>query len=163
MKTFDAILVKTDELPEIDGRSIVLVPDFEDLVDAQIEIRKPIYYKKDVRSSIYVLLDDKQACITLLKVDKNENSIFDIYIQEQKNKKNKFDQNILTGIENTTVVKLDNNKSYKVSPIRDEEVKQVKDTKEIKKSLENLPKLKDTIDLSKTQVFKELNRRVKEQ
>lgn len=158
MKSFDAVLVKTDELPEIDNRSLVIVTDFEDLIDAQIEIRKPIYYKRADRSILFVLLDDKQACICLVKVSDDEKSEFDTYIEEQKNKKEKFDQSLFADIENTTIVKLDNNKSYRVSPIRNEKSK-LKNKREVKEVLDGLPKLKDTMDLSKTDVFRELNRR----
>ena len=43
LKTYDAVLINVVEMPSVDGRSIVKVSNFEDLIDAQIEIRKPIY------------------------------------------------------------------------------------------------------------------------
>jgi len=158
MKSFDAVLVKTDDLPNIDSRSLVTVTNFEDLIDAQIEIRKPIYYKRADRSIIFILLDDKQACVCLVKVSDDEQSEFDKYIEEQKNKKAAFDESLFADIENTTIVRLDNNKSYKISPIRSGN-KKLKNKREVKNVLDGLPKLKDTMDLSKTDVFRELNRR----
>ena len=57
-------------------------------------------------------------------------------------------------IENTTIVRLDNNKSYRIIPIRDDKKKVIKDHKELEKTLLELPKLKDTIELSNTQKYK---------
>ena len=160
LKTYDAVLINVVEMPSVDGRSIVKVSNFEDLIDAQIEIRKPIYYKRDDRSTIFVLLDDKQVCINILKVDEEENTQFDRWLADLEKEKNKFDESILAGIENTTIVRLDNNKSYRVIPIKDNDKKTIKDSKELEKTLADLPKLKDTIELSNTQFFKDINKRI---
>ena len=160
LKTYDAVLINVVEMPSVDGRSIVKVSNFEDLIDAQIEIRKPIYYKRDDRSTIFVLLDDKQVCINILKVDEEENTQFDRWLADLEKEKNKFDESILAGIENTTIVRLDNNKSYRIIPIKDNDKKTIKDSKELEKTLADLPKLKDTIELSNTQFFKDINKRV---
>lgn len=160
LKTYDAVLINVVEMPSVDGRSVVKVSNFEDLIDAQIEIRKPIYYKRDDRSTIFVLLDDKQVCINILKVDEEENTQFDRWLADIEKEKNKFDESILAGIENTTIVRLDNNKSYRVIPIKDNDKKAIKDSKELEKTLADLPKLKDTIELSNTQFFKDINKRI---
>ncbi len=160
LKTFDAVLVNTDELPNIDDRSLVVISNFEDLIDAQIEIRKPIYYKRNDRSAIFILLDDKQACVCVVKVTPKEKSEFDDYLNEQKRKKEAFNKALLADIENTTIVKLDNNKSYKITPLNsNKNKKELKNKHDIVHSIEGLPKLKDTIDISKTQIFKNLNDR----
>ncbi len=161
MKTYDAVLIDVVEMPNVDGRSIIKVTNFEDLIDAQIEIRKPIYFKRDDRSSLFVLLDDKQVCIFILKVDDKEESRFDKWVAEQEKEKVKFDESLLSDIENTTIVKLDNNKSYRISPIREKGKNVIKNYKELEKTLSGLPKLKDTTELSRTQMFKSLNKRNK--
>ena len=162
LKTFDAILVNTDDLPNIDDRSLVIVNNFEDLIDAQIEIRKPIYYKRNDRSAIFILLDDKQACVCVVKVNEDEKSEYDDYVEEQRNKKEQFNKALLADIENTTIVRLDNNKSYKITPLnKNKDKKELKNNNDIIDSIDGLPKLRDTMDISKTQVFKELNSRRK--
>lgn len=161
MKTYDAVLIDVVEIPSVDGRSIVKVSNFEDLIDAQIEIRKPIYYKRDDRSTLFVLLDDKQVCVFILKVNDNEKSQFDKWLTDLEMEKVKFDESILSDIENTTIVKLDNNKSYRITPIKDNSKQLIKNSKELEKTLSELPKLKDTVELSKTQMFKSLNKRAK--
>ena len=161
MNTYDAVLVDVVDLPSIGDRSIVEVSNFDDLIDAQIEVRKPIYYKREDRSVLFVLVDDTQACILLLKVDDSEETGFDNWLKEQRNKTKNNAESVFDGIENTTVVKLSNNKSYRISPLKDNSRGTIKDSKLLGQTLANLPKLKDMDDVSKTQVFKSLNRRAK--
>jgi hypothetical protein len=161
LKTFDAVLINSADDIETDGRSLIKISNFEDLVDAQVEIRKPICYKRDDRSTLFVLLDEKTAYYCILRVDEKEESPFDKWLKDQQKKKLNFDKSLLTDIENTTIVKIDNNKSYKISPVRNNKKKEVKEMKKVTESLDGLPKLKDTMDISKTQLFKDLNKRVK--
>ncbi len=166
LKTFDAVLINSEENPELDGRTLVKVSNFEDIIDAQVEIRKPVLYRRDDRSTLFVLLDDKQLFYYILKVDENEESPFDDWVKDQKKKKVSFDKSLLTDIENTTIVKLDNNKSYKISLVSKNESKkdvkkEMKNARKVTKELDGLPKLKDTMELSKTQLFKDLNKRIK--
>ena len=58
LKTFDSILVKSSEVPNLDNRNIIEVENIDDLIDAQLEIRKPICYLKQTESCSFVLLDD---------------------------------------------------------------------------------------------------------
>ena len=160
LKTFDAVLINSDNIPSTDGRSIIKVKDFEDLIDAQVEIRKPICYQRDARSSLFVLLDDKQAFYYILKVDDKEESPFDKWLKDEEKAKLDFDKSLLKDIENTTIIKIDNNKSYKVSPIREEAKKEIKNVRKVTKAIESMPKLRDTVELSKTQLFKDLNKRI---
>lgn len=141
LKTFDAVLINSFEIPSLEGRNVVKVASFEDLMDAQIEIRKPIYYKKDLHCCDFVLLDDKEACTYILKENNDIVSPLEMAILELENKKNKSDYKILDDIEKTTIIKLDNNKTYKVSPINSKEKTMVKNFEEWKD--EFLPKLKE--------------------
>lgn len=161
LKTFDAVLINSADDIETDGRSLIKISNFEDLVDAQVEIRKPICYKRDDRSTLFVLLDEKTAYYCIVRVDDKEESPFDKWVKDQQKKKLNFDKSVLTDIENTTIVKIDNNKSYKISPVKNNKKKEVKEMKKVTESLDGLPKLKDTMDISKTQLFKDLNKRVK--
>ena len=108
---------------------------------------------------LFVLVDDTQACILLLKVDDSEETGFDNWLKEQRNKTKNDGEGVFDSIENTTVVKLSNNKSYRISPLKDNGKGTIKDSKLLGQTLANLPKLKDMDDVSKTQVFKSLNRR----
>ena len=122
LKTYDSILVKSSTLPSLDDRNIIQVESFQDLINAQLEIRKPIYYKLQVSCCSFLLRDDKEACTYILKSNDNVVSDLDILINEKNivdKKKEKDDYSILKNIDKTSIIMLDNSKSFKVSPIRE--------------------------------------------
>ena len=122
--TFDSILIKNNEVPKIDGRNVIFVQSIDDLVDAQLEIRKPICYFKQSESCSFVLLDDKEAYVYIEKLNDDVISPVEIAIRDEKikNKSNSdIDAEMLKDIEKTTIVKLSNQKSYKISPVRKKE------------------------------------------
>ncbi len=135
LNTFDSILVKSNTVPTLDGRNVVPVMSMDDLVDAQLEIRKPICYIKQTESCSFVLLDDKEAYVYTEKLNDKVVSPVEIAIQEAKIKnksKAEMDSEMLREIEKTTVVKLSNQKSYKVSPIRKKQQEELEKTKAMK-------------------------------
>ena len=132
LKTFDSVLIKVTSIPDLGKRNIINVNSIEDLIDAQVEIRKPIYYYLDINSCTFMLLDDKEICLYVLRRNKYVVAQIDGILQEEANQKrikqerdkkalenyNK-DSSILESIENTTIIRF-NNKSFRVSPIRPE-------------------------------------------
>lgn len=121
LNTYDSILVKSNTVPSLEGRNIIEVMGFDDLIDAQLELRKPICFMKQTESCSFVLLDDREAYVYVEKVNDQVISPVEIEIKEMKiRNKNKedMDAEMLRDIDKTTVVKLSNKKSYKVSPIR---------------------------------------------
>ncbi len=91
------------------------------MVDAQLEIRKPICYYKQTESCSFVLLDDKEAYVYVEKLSDDVLSPVEIELNDikakQKNSED-IDAEMLRDIEKTTIVRLSNKKSYKVSPVR---------------------------------------------
>ena len=139
LKTYNSIIVEVEDIPNIAGKNIIKVKSIEDLVDAQLELREPIYFKNDNDSCFFMLLHYNEACIYILRmnddvVSPTEQSIK--YMKEDPDSKDNK-ENILENVENTIVYKLDELRSFKISPIRnDMEVKVVDDTA-IKADLEN--------------------------
>ncbi len=127
LNKYDAILVQS-KLPELAGLNIIVVDKFEDLVDAQVEIRKPIFYMKQTESCSFVLLDQNNALVHIMKDNETVLAPIEIIMSEleKAKKKEDVDYSLLKDIERTTIIKLENSKSYKVSPIRksskDEEI-----------------------------------------
>ena len=121
LNTYDSILVQSNKIPSLEGRNIVNVEKMEDLVDAQLELRKPICYLKQTESCSFVLFDEKEAFIYVEKLNPEVISPVEIELKEVKLRekdRDDMDSEMLKGIDKTTVVKLSNRKSYKVSPIR---------------------------------------------
>lgn len=84
LKKYDAILVETSTIPNIENKNIMLITNIEDMIDASLEIRKPIYYKKEQDYCIFVLLDNQDACIYILKLHKEEDTDIEVFIRERK-------------------------------------------------------------------------------
>ena len=119
LKTYDAILVRSN-IPDLKEHNVILIDNFEDLVDAQVEIRKPIFFQKQTESCSFILLDQNNAMIHIEKLNDDVISPLEIVLSDlaKSRKKEDVDYSILKDIERTTIIKLENSKSYKVSPIR---------------------------------------------
>ncbi len=169
LKTYNSIIVEVEDIPNIAGKNIIKVKSIEDLVDAQLELREPIYYKNDNDSCFFMLLHYNEACIYILRmnddvVSPTEQSIK--YMKEEPDQKEK-DSSILENLENTIVYKLDEMRSFKISPIRnDVEVKVIDDTAikaEIENNKENSITKEDLEEeISKTMYIKDLKAKMAE-
>ena len=168
LKTYDSVIVEVETLPNIAGKNIIKVKTFDDLVDAQLELREPIYYKNDNDSCFFLLLHYNEACVFILRINEDTISPTEQSIRFMKpdKKEDKSDyETMLEGLENTVVYKLDELRSYKISPIRKKEKVEIIDDSAIKDVLENTTQLsRKTIEeeLSKTQYLKDLKKKVEE-
>ena len=124
LNTFDSILVKSSNVPNLEGKNILFLDSIDDLVDAQLEIRKPICYVKQSESCSFLLMDDQATYIYIEKLRDDVVSPVEIEINELKIRKkssDELDSQMIRNLEKTTIVKLSNKKSYKVSRIRDKQ------------------------------------------
>lgn len=131
---YDAVLVESHNFPNLKGKNIIRITNIEDLIDAQIEIRKPIYYMIEGEDSCsFVLIDNNEVCVFILKQNETVESPLELIMNEYE-KNNDIDESLLEDIERTTIIKLNNMKSFKVSPykknkdtnVNSEEIKQDK-------------------------------------
>lgn len=119
-KTYEPILVEVKKMPDFDVKNIIMLPFFEKMVDIQYDLKKPILYFKNDVSCSFMLLDTDIAYVYVLKVEDNVISPIDDVIAkiELETIKRKNNKKILEDIEKTTIIRLDDLKEYKVSPIR---------------------------------------------
>ena len=82
LKTYDAVLIDIEKVPDIDVRNIIKVSSFEKLIDAQIELRKPIFYKMSMNSCSFILLDEEEVYIFVLRMNEDSFSPLDDIILE---------------------------------------------------------------------------------
>ncbi len=132
LNTYDSILVQSNSVPSLEGRNIVNLERMEDLVDAQLELRKPICYLKQTESCSFILLDEKEAYVYVEKLNDDVISPVEIELNNLRIKekdKDDMDSEMLKGIDKTTIVKLSNRKSYKVSPVRKKTVENTEEEK----------------------------------
>ena len=121
LNTYDSILLKCGSVPNIDGRNVIKVESMDDLIDAQFEIRKPICYLKQSESCSFMLLDEKEVYVYVEKINDDVVSPVEIEIDNVKYRRKesgKLDSEMLRDIDKTTIIKLSNKRSYKISPIR---------------------------------------------
>ena len=67
LKKYDAVLVKTKNIPRLYDKNIMLVSNIEDMINAQMEIRKPVYYFVNENSHSFFLLDGEEALVYIVK------------------------------------------------------------------------------------------------
>lgn len=149
LNTYDSILVKSSSVPALEGRNIILVESIDDLIDAQLELRKPICYLKQTESCSFILLDDKEAYIYTEKLNDGVESPVDIELNEiriRNKNAEEMDSEMLRDIEKTTIVKLSNRKSYKVSPVRKN--KNLADNKPVEEVVPNVEAVDSKVEAS---------------
>lgn len=168
LKTYDSVIVEVENIPNIAGKNIIKVKSIEDLVDAQLELREPIYYKNDNDSCFFLLLHYNEACVYILKMNESivsptEQSIKYMKVEETETR----NENILENVENTIVYKLDELRSFKISPIRNEKKIEVVDDTAIKEQIEENQNSQITTnnleeEISKTKYIKDLKQKIEE-
>ena len=79
LKIYNPVLVETKNFPDIKDKSILKVGDMDDLLNAQYEIKKPIYYIKSEDSTVFYILDNDVILVCFIK--KNENTLTSLEIK----------------------------------------------------------------------------------
>lgn len=148
LNTFDSVLVKSNNLPSLEGRNIIILESIDDLVDAQLEIRKPICYLKQNESCSFMLFDEKEIYICIEKLNDEVVSPVEIELENIKTRiktSDEIDSSMIRDIDKTTIVKLSNKKSYKVSPIRENNDKVV-ETQPLNQTTNSNESNKDSVE-----------------
>ena len=166
LKTYGSVIIEVETLPNIVGKNIIKVKSMDDLVDAQLELREPIYFKNDNDSCFFLLLHYNEACIYILKLNDNVISPTEqsIRFMKKDDDKNPY-ESLLDNIEDTIVFKLDEMRSYKISPIRNKKKIEVVDDTAIKKKIKDSKDFKEETlidELSKTTILKNLKEQIEE-
>ena len=99
LKTYNSILVKCQNVPTISDKNIVFVEDIAGMINAQIEIRKPILYFQEQKCTSFILLDGNEGYIYILKADCAEVSKVEQVIDNCEYARSRFLRNILLKVE----------------------------------------------------------------
>ena len=166
LRVYNSVIVEVEDIPNIAGKNIIKVKTIDDLVDAQLELREPIYYKNDNDSCFFLLLHYNEACIYILKMNDSVVSPTEQSIRFMKEEPTPKSENILEKLENTVVYKLDELRSVKISPVKTEEKIEIVDDTAIKEDLklhknEHITKENIESEISKTTYIKDLKEKIK--
>lgn len=118
-KAFKKLLISISDVPDINKKALIKINHIDDLVDISLRIKKPIYYiEKNNRTCDFILIDNKEYNIYTLKVNEDLSSSFDEYIKELEKKKKKINLNMFEDLEKTTIIKIPNGDTFKISPLK---------------------------------------------
>lgn len=68
LKIYNPVLVETKNFPNVKNKSILKVENMNDLINAQYEIKKPVYYIKSDDSTAFYLLDNDVMLVYFIKM-----------------------------------------------------------------------------------------------
>lgn len=72
LKKYEQIIVKIDELPDVNGLQVIDIKDFDDLIDLEETLKIPIMYLNvyENRESWFILINDKYFYKYIVKIKK---------------------------------------------------------------------------------------------
>lgn len=120
LKTYDSILVEIETLPKLSDKKIIKASSFRDIVNAEYELRKPIYFFLQEHAIDFILLNKLSAYTFTMNETEELLSELDIYLAEKRKEEEAAEKefNTIDSLDETTVIKLDNLKEYIVSPLK---------------------------------------------
>ena len=86
LNTYDGILVEVKNIPDLKDKNILLVKNMEELIDAQAEIKKPIYFYKEASDCIFLLIDMDEVCIFIYRLNHSIKTAVDSIIELKEKK-----------------------------------------------------------------------------
>lgn len=155
LRLYDSILIKSGKYPDLENKKINRLNSIEELIDTQLEIKKPIYYIKQVTTCSFILLNNKEAYVYIMKRSPDDVAALDIIIKDleilkkQEERRRSASADLLDNIDRTTIIKMSNTRKFKVSPIREESMS-TKSTKSTKTTKRSSTKKKTTTRKKKT-------------
>ena len=119
LKTYDSILIYSDNDYKLNNDNIIIVNDLDDLVKINSVTKRPIIFIKEEKSAVFLLNSETELLAYIKKENKNVVSKYEAKIIEYINDNKDVNNNkkILDNIDKTMLIKLKNDKVYKVSPL----------------------------------------------
>lgn len=99
LRTYNSILVKCKNIPLLTDKNIIMIDNIDSMINAQVEIRKPILYFQEDTSIAFMLLDGTEAYIYIVKLSDNVQSKVEQIIENLNLAKNTFVKEMLSRIE----------------------------------------------------------------
>lgn len=97
LKTYNSILVKCRNIPISPDKNIILVDDMDSMINTQIETRKPILYFAEDNTISFMILDQEEVYVYIIKKYDAAESKIENVIKTIENSKNSFFGEIFSG------------------------------------------------------------------
>ena len=114
LKTYNSILAKCRNIPISPDKNIIIVDDMNSMVNTQIETRKPIIYYQEEVSISFMILDQEEVYIYMIKKFYDRESKVEAIVKSIESTKNHYYGDILPqdeendigllGVSNTSLV-----------------------------------------------------------
>ncbi len=79
-----SVLVKIDNMPEFNNRKVVTIDNIDDLLDIQLDLKRPIEYLNKNDSCSFILLSDKNVFIYTIGYNEDLKTSIDIINEKKK-------------------------------------------------------------------------------
>lgn len=113
LEIYRELLIESSTMPNLDGKKIVIVGSMDELMEVRKNLKKSIYYKKELNCCAFFILDSDEVCIYILKVNAGVISNLET-IMEEVNNRNKSNM-VFSAIDRNKVIKLENSRVFKIS------------------------------------------------
>lgn len=121
LKTYNSILVKCINLSILSQKNIIIVESIKGMVNAQIEIRKPILYFQEEKSISFILLDGTETYIYILKSNMESENSVEKFISDSEDVQKIFLEE-KNPSKNTYLVPVKNKKKFRLLKKNKEEI-----------------------------------------
>ena len=95
LKTYNSILVKCRNIPISPNKNTIMVDDINSLVNTQIETRKPILYYQEENSTSFMILDQDEVYIYMIKKYFDHNNKVETVIKTIETEKNSWFEGVI--------------------------------------------------------------------
>lgn len=120
IKKYNSILIGVDSIPKLSDKEIIITNYFNDLINIELELKKPVYYIRKNNTCDFILMTKDEAYVFMMKRDNKYKSDLLKYI-ESKSKDEEFIKKEYKAIDNldeTSIIVINGEKKYKVSPLK---------------------------------------------
>ena len=124
LKTYNSILVKCRNIPISPDKNIILVDDMNSMINTQIETRKPILYFVEPNSTSFMILDQEEVYVYIVKQYGTVESKVECIINTIESSKNSFFGDVFDSSEQMLLneVNSDNHENTSLVPVKNKSI-----------------------------------------
>lgn len=112
LEKYKEILQESVTMPNLEGKKVIIVGSMDELLILQKQLKKTIYYKKELGCCAFFLMDSDEVGIYILKVNDGVISDLEMIMSDVNN--NGFGK-VFAAINKNVVIKLENSRVFKIS------------------------------------------------
>lgn len=104
LRTYNSILVKCKNIPLLPDKNIIIVENIDDMINTQIETRKPLLYYREANAISFMIVDGTEFYIYILKENESIQSGVEHLIKEFQITRNTYAKEIMSKLESVLLI-----------------------------------------------------------